>query len=787
MKHLWSISTNEHAGDKESLMRRGNVYQIANGYMGYRGTLDEFGPAQAVGITLAGLFDQVGSAWREPVNAPNGAFSQLTLDGVALSALGRQVRRHRQTLHFANALFERETVFAVRGKTLTLRSERILSLDTPNLGLVRLTLSCDKSARLTLRTGIDANIWDLNGPHLPHLAADRREDALLVHGRTHEQQKQVAVAEAIERPVGEETHETKDGRNLRVIAFQAEPGQTYTFVKYFAVFTDHDRVGLPIEQAAVEAVWHARSLGYEACLARHNAGWQKQWERGDVLIAGDDEAQHALRYSILQLLMAAPRPGSANSIPARALSGQVYKGAIFWDTEMFMFPYFLHTAPETAVELLRYRIRTLDGARRKAKTEVPGYRGAFYAWESQDTGDEACTYYNVGDPFTGRDLRTYFRDKQVHISGDIAIALWEHFKLTGDDSLLLEGGAEVILECARFYFSYIYFKADKGRYEVADVTGPDEYHERVNNNAFTNMVVKETFAIAHATVAHLRRKHPAALRALVRKLGIASELAKFAEAARLLYVPQPAPDTGVIEQFDGFFQLKDCSIAEVKAQMVHPNEYLGAAQGLAVPTQVIKQADVVMMLNLFKTRFSAGIKQANWTYYEPRTEHGSSLSACAYAMVATEFGNLDFAYKYFLKTAKIDLEAKYKVYVGTIFMGGSHPAANGGAWMTAVFGFGGVQADERRLSINPRLCPQWQSLQFNLNYQGDRFHVAITPQSVTVAAAADNRRTHKLLLAGRSTSCRPGASVVVKYRPAPAAARSPKSCALSVLSSAPAG
>ena len=216
--------------------------------------------------------------------------------------------------------------------------------------------------------------------------------------------------------------------------------------------------------------------------------------------------------------MVAPVNGSANSIPARALSGQVYKGAIFWDTEMFMFPFFLHTCPEKAVELMRYRIKTLDGARRKAKTEGAGYRGAFYAWESQETGDDACTYFNIGDPFTKRDLRTHFRDKQVHISGDVAIAMWEYFKVTGDDSLLLEGGAEVILECARFYYSYAYFKKDKNRYEILDVVGPDEYHERVNNNAFTSMVAKETFEIANATVDYLKRKHPEELRALVKKI-----------------------------------------------------------------------------------------------------------------------------------------------------------------------------------------------------------------------------------------------------------------------------
>lgn len=769
MKQPWSISTSEHSGDRESLLRRGNLYQIANGYMGYRGTLDEFGPEQGVGITLAGLFDQVGSAWREPVNAPNGAFTRLALDGVGLSALSRRVRRHRQTLHFADARFERETAFTWRGKTLTLRSERILSAAMPNLGLVRLTVTCDRRAKITIRTGIDGNIWDLNGPHLPHLGTKRRDDVLLVHGRTHELHKQVVVAEAIAHGSAEETHEVQDGRNLRVITFQAEAGRAYTLVKYFAVFTDNDRVDRPLAQAAVEAVRQARALGYEQCLARHDEKWAEKWERCDVQIDGDDEAQLALRYSIFQLLMVTPLPGSANSIPARALSGQVYKGAIFWDTEMFMLPFFLHTFPEGAVELLRYRIRTLDGARRKAKTEVPGYRGAFYAWESQDTGDEACTYYNVGDPFTGRALRTYFRDKQVHISGDVAIAMWRYFKLTGDDSLLREGGAEVILECARFYFSYLYFKADKGCYEVLDVTGPDEYHERVNNNAFTNAVVKETFLIAGAVMAHLRKNHPGVLRALVRKLRIGRELRAFAAAAKQLYVPEPAVDTKLIEQFDGYFQLQDSSVAEVRSRMVHPNEYLGAAQGLAVPTQVIKQADVVMMLNLFRRRFPAAVQRANWSYYEPRTEHGSSLSACAYAMVAAEVGELESAYRYFLQTAKIDLEAKYKMYVGTIFMGGSHPAANGGAWMTAVLGFGGVQADGERLVINPRLRAKWRRLRFKLVYRGDRFQIAIEADTVTIEADPTNRHSHAIVVAGRLTQCRPGCSVAVKYQPAMAA------------------
>jgi kojibiose phosphorylase len=769
MKQLWEISTPECAGSKESLMLRGNVYQIANGYMGCRGTLDEFGPSEAVGITLAGLFDQVGTAWREPVNAPNGAYTRVSLDGVELSALGNTVIQHRQTLHFTNARFERETVFAAGEKKLTLHSSRFLSADQPNLGVVQLTLGCDQDAEVAVTTGIDYDIWDLNGPHLRELTPDLHEGVLRVEGRTNETAKRVAVAEAVSSELGEGVRVLEGKRNLRRFSFRATAGRIYTLTKFFSVFTDNDPLTASPIEAATESVQQARQLGYEHCLERHNAEWKRRWERCDVIIEGDDEAQQALRYSILQLLMVAPVNGSGNSIPARALSGQVYKGAVFWDTEMFMFPFFLHTLPEKAVELLRYRIRTLDGARRKARTEGPGYRGAFYAWESQDTGDDACTYFNIGDPITGRELRTHFRDKQVHISGDVAIAMWQYFKVTGDDSLLRQGGAEVILECARFYYSYAHFKKDRGRYEILDVIGPDEYHERVNNNAFTNVVVRETFVIANAVVAHLEQHHPAELKALLAKLDIAGELPCFVEAASRLFIPEPNPKTGVIEQFQGYFKLRDASVEELRAQMVHPNEYLGAGQGLAVPTKLIKQADVVMMLNLFSSRYSADVKKANWRYYEPRTEHGSSLSACAYAMVATEIGELDAAYDYFLKTAKIDLEAKYKLYVGTTFIGGSHPAANGGAWMTAVFGFGGVLTDEHAVRINPRLPRKWRSLAFGLDYAGDRFRIRITPNTVTIEPARTNRRTCTFIVGDEPVVAEAGKSVTVQYGHAPTA------------------
>lgn len=190
-------------------------------------------------------------------------------------------------------------------------------------------------------------------------------------------------------------------------------------------------------EAALKYSREAAALGYEALLKEHAENWERKWERSDVVIHGDEEAQAALRYSLYQLHIISPGHSEKLSIPARGLSGQVYKGAVFWDTEMFMLPFYLHTQPEIARNLLMYRVHTLDGARRKAAEY--GYEGAFYAWESQETGDDACTLFNVNDVFTGRPLRTYFRDKQVHISADVAYGIWQYYLFTGDGSLLLEG------------------------------------------------------------------------------------------------------------------------------------------------------------------------------------------------------------------------------------------------------------------------------------------------------------------------------------------------------------
>jgi len=749
-------ATGFHKDDAEL---NGSKFLLGNGYVGYRGTLEEYGKESQVAVNVAGLYDKAGDAWREPVNAPNGFYTVVTAGDEVLNAWQHAPARHQQTLDMRRAVHGRDSVFHTRTNEIRVRSERFVSLDDVHLMAMKYQVTAARAERLVIRTGVDGEVWDLNGPHLVELHASQASDRLVVNARTNEGHH-LTVVEAIDLDFGTARVVMEGKTVMREITVDAEPGREYTFFKLVSLFTSKDDVPSP-EAAAVEHSAAAAERGYRALYLRHAQAWDARWSRSDVVVGGDPEGQFALRYSIYQLYLVAPVHTDQLSIPARGLSGQTYKGAVFWDTELFMLPFFLYTDPALARNLVQYRCHTLDGARRKAAEY--GYRGAYYAWESQEAGDDACSHFNMTDVFTGRPIRTYFRDKQIHISADVVYGIWQYYLITGDDSVLLEGGAEVILECARFFYSYAYFKQGKNRFELLDVTGPDEYHERVNNNAFTNAAVKYSLDTAVQVVELLTRVNDRYCDALVDRIGIRDELVAIREMAEGLYVPAPDPESLVIEQFDGYERLEDLTVQELKSRIKDPNEYLGGGCGLATTTKIIKQADVAVLLHVFKNDYSHEVKQANWEYYEPRTEHGSSLSACMYALVAADIGKSDWAYGFFMKTATVDLSGDYKRFVGTLYIGGTHPAANGGAWMAAVLGFGGLSSDGDVLKIKPSLPPKWTSIGYRVSFRGEDYRVEATHGEVTITASPDNKTAARLEVAGQPLQLAAGTSETVRW------------------------
>lgn len=584
----------ERGFDPGRITANGNKFMIGNGGLGYRGTLEEFGKRELTATIVAGLYDRVGHKWREPVNAPNGLALALRWDGTPLDVLSGgtaehigpapELLEHEQSLDLRHAVHRRRTTYRTANEAqVTVISERFCSAARPHLIVNRISVESSRDGILTIVTGIDGDVWDINGPHLERLETgsdkDGSGDVLTLTGWTHERNVPVSVAEAVDDGFGEQQEqqllrgETAIRRTLRL---DCRAGTPYAWTKYVSVFTGLDETGEAGDPllAAIASSREARGLGYDRLLREHAERWERMWDATDIVVEGDEEAQLALRYSMYQLHIIAPDRSEKVSIPARGLSGQVYKGAVFWDTEMFMLPFFLHTRPEVARNLMMYRVHTLDGARRKAAEY--GFGGAFYAWESQETGDDACTLFNVNDVFTGRPMRTYFRDKQVHISADVAYGIWQYYTFTGDESLLLDGGAEVAWECAVFYYTYGYFNPRKQRYEILDITGPDEYHERVNNNAFTNRMVKMCLRIALDALDLLRDRDPRRYEALLSGASVGPE--QIRDMYDRLYVPEPDGESGLIEQFDGYYALEDVSLADLKSRILNPHEYLGGGE-----------------------------------------------------------------------------------------------------------------------------------------------------------------------------------------------------------------
>ncbi|MBR0294483.1 MAG: glycoside hydrolase family 65 protein, partial [Bacilli bacterium] len=435
----------------------------------------------------------------------------------------------------------------------------------------------------------------------------------------------------------------------------------------------------------------------------HATSFNKKWENAYVEI--DDESQFDLSYSIYHLLILEDM-NSYHSIPARGVSGQTYKGAIFWDTEIFILPFFTLTNPKFARNLIKYRIDTLEGAKQKAKSF--GFDGAFYAWESQEDGLERCSKYNVTDPITNQPIRTYFDEKQIHISADISLAIERYYDFTLDESIFVEGGYNIVYECLKFYISRATLRDNK--YHFDDVIGPDEYHERVNDNAFTNYMVYENARIA---LKYFDK--------YVKYTDKSLSKDKINEFINKIYLPKPNKD-GVIEQFDGYFKLQDKKPHEVLKMRKNNKEYLGH---LAMNTKTIKQADVITLLIIAPHHDLSKYLRSNYDYYYPYTEHGSSLSASMYSLSASKLKIEGDAYHLFKKSAHIDLGIEQKMYAGGIYIGGTHPASNAGAYLSVVLGFAGLTFDEDEIKVNPSLPNNVSGLKFKIIYRDKKYLIEI--------------------------------------------------------------
>ncbi len=716
---------------------------VGNGLLGVRGSLEQATSASRPRTYIAGLFDAPGNPITVPglVPGPDWLRLHFSFDGEPMSLTPGHTLAFSRTLDWRRGLLlsdwhHRDS----QGRAVRLRTLRLASLADRALALQLVQLEAEA------RTLASLEVWQ--EPPGEGLQAEWTAPDLAVWHTAHGKRLATAVRTSFHVDGASREWNLDGPSGLRLWRWTAEPGRPASLSRLMAVArgtSDSDPAS-----AALGALSRAQRLGLRRVLAAHTRAWQERWAASDVVVDGDDATQRALRFAIYHLISAANPEDEHVSIGARALTGDAYLGHVFWDTEIFVLPFYTFTWPEAARALLMYRYHTLPGARAKAARF--GYRGALYAWESTDTGEETCPTQVVGP--AGEVITVRCGSEEQHISADVAYAVWQYWQATGDTAFLLDAGAEIVLETARFWASRATLEAD-GRYHIRGVIGPDEYHEEVDDNAYTNLMAQWNLERGVGVAALLEARWPDRWAALRAQLDLsADELAQWRDVAARL-AAEPDPRTGLYEQFAGFFDLEPVDLAAYANRTAPMDVVLGHEQ--TQRSQVIKQADVVMLLVLLWERFSAAARTANFQFYEPRCGHGSSLSPAMHAVVAARLGQLPLAARYFAECAAIDLDDA----MGNA-ASGVHVAALGGLWQAAVLGFGGLSMTEDGLRLDPHLPDGWDALRFAVQWHGRqvRVHASREPAAVTVTLERGRPMTLRLgslslrLRVGQARTCR---------------------------------
>jgi len=708
------------------------LFALGNGYIGLRGT-DEEGYGGPAGTSLDGTYLN-GFYESEPIvypesafglaktnqfmlNVPNAKGIELWLDGERFDPLQGTLHAYERVLDFRTGVLTRTLDWtSPGGKRIAIRSRRVVSFTHKHLfaieyeltplnfsGSVRLLSKLDGAVR-NLEAGDDPRVGSaVSGPALA-LAGVEQDDAFAaIAQRTHNSGFTLvsAVASALHADhVRSSRMQAGDaaGQWFEVEARQSQPLRLTKFGCYFSS-RDYPRDELMTRARA--ALAQAQAAGFDALCAGQAQYLAAFWSQADVEIAGDDALQQGMRFNQFHLLQSVGRDGKTN-IAAKGVTGEGYEGHYFWDTEIYIFPFFLYSKPEIARKLLEYRYAGLEKARERAR-QMSHAKGALYPWRTI-AGDECSAYFPAGTA-------------QYHINADIAYSIKLYLEASGDMAWMAQAGAEIVLETARIWIG-IGSDDRQGRFCINEVTGPDEYTALVNNNYYTNAMAQMHLRFAADMADAVRRDYPADYARIAQAAALDDgEPAAWRRAADRMALPYDTA-LGIHEQDDSFLSKKVWDFAGTPKEN-YPL-LLNYHPLVIYRHQVCKQADVVLALLLLSDQFTLADKKRDFDYYEAVTTHDSSLSSCIFSIIASEVGYHDKAYDYFMETARLDLD---DTHGNTHY--GVHTAAMAGTWMGVAYGFAGMRASAGALRFAPTLPAQWRHYQFKIHIRGALLQVRV--------------------------------------------------------------
>jgi alpha,alpha-trehalose phosphorylase len=724
--HDWQVAELSFA--PEQLAAHESVFAVGNGYVGVRGTPDEGVPAHDAGVILNGFHETWPIVYPEDayglartgqtvVNATDGSIIRLFVDDEPFDLASARLIRFERVLDMQTGVLRREVEWeTARGRRMLVSSRRLASLADRHLvaidyevtsldGPVSITISSELVTHGPQETADDPRrgkgfAEKVLVPRTAHAHGERAVLHLATRNSGHElacgiEHQIDAGADAVVEASAE-----GDGAQVVVLA-DLEAGSSVRLSKYVAYHWAQRAPRGDLVARVHRTLDRAARAGYDAVERAHSGHVAEFWRLSDVELEGAPALQEAVRFNLFSLMQATAR-GEGFGVPAKGVTGRGYEGHYFWDTEIYVLPFLTHTNPQWARQALAFRTGMLGAARERAR-EV-GHAGALYPWRTID-GREASAWYAAGTA-------------QYHINADIAHAMHHYNRVTGDLGFMLDQGAEVLVETARFWMELGFFSERRGgRFCIHAVTGPDEYTTVVDNNAYTNLMAKENLEIAVRVVEWLQGA--GAHEQLVRATGLNdAEVDGWRRAAELMYVPRHE-DLGIVLQDEHFLDRKRWDFERTPKERhplllhYHPLELYRH--------QVIKQTDVVLASYLVGHDFSEDETRRTFDYYDPLTTGDSTLSACVQSVVASAVGYPDAALDYFVDAATVDL---LDLHGNTA--DGIHIASCGGTWLALVAGFGGLRDFDGQVRLHPRLPADWDRLRFRIQVRGQLIEVDIT-------------------------------------------------------------
>lgn len=721
-----------------------SVFAQCNGYFGVRASHAFPTLEDQRGMFVAGVFNRAyPEEVTELVNAPDLTAVELFLNGEKISLDTHKPEQYLRRLNIRTGELREKFICTGReGLRVQVEVRRFASMEKEHLFAQQFSVTPLNGTleEGELITGIDGRQTNSGVSHFRKVDCRVYDKRFMETSGTLEND----VLTILSLGQGVQREPAKFVLKRRSIfgryQFAAAEGTTWTFEKFSYIQKKEDGKELRFRQDFLD---QCGRNGYEEELKIHQAKMEKLWDEASIKIKGaGTEEEAAIAFAQYHLMGMMPWNTSSCSIAAKGLTGEGYKGHVFWDTEIFMLSFFQYTFPEAAKHLLEYRYRGLEGARIKAAQY--GYRGAMYPWETAKTGQEETPLYAALNIHTGKANKVWSGIKEHHVTADIAYAVWQYYSMTGDWDFMERCGCEILFEAAEFWASRACWEEKKNCYVIKDIIGPDEYTEHVDNNAYTNYMAWICLSMAVKLYERMLGEKGRTYQRLEEKLQLSRRAEEWKAVGEKLYLPVPNRE-GIIPQDDTFLgKARIPNIEKYRNSPVKQSVLLDYSRDEVVDMQVLKQADVVMLLNLFPHWFDREIVKKNVLFYEERTIHDSSLSYCAHAQACAAIGESRLAWKFFEKALVIDLDESPGDSAE-----GVHAASLGGIWNCVIGGFAGVSFEKNRLQIEPRLPGHWEEMSFSIHVRGSRIFVNINKKGVHLQKEAGDEEVLPVIVGGQ--------------------------------------